>query len=84
MSVAIHRSNVRAGLEPRREPYWGPPLEPGRFIGFRKIDAQRGSWVARVRTEPQFGLGVRGRYGPSGEFGQCGTRSPRVCPQRSA
>lgn len=51
MSIAIHRTNTRQKLAPRREPYWAAPLEPGRFIGFRKIDSARGSWVARARTE---------------------------------
>jgi hypothetical protein len=26
-------------------------MAPGRFLGFRKIDAQRGSWIARARTQ---------------------------------
>ncbi|MHB1813427.1 MAG: tyrosine-type recombinase/integrase [Steroidobacteraceae bacterium] len=51
MSKAIHKVSVRDKLAPRREPYWAAPLEPGRFLGFRKIDALRGSWVARARTE---------------------------------
>jgi hypothetical protein len=51
MSHSIHRANVRKKFEPRREPYWAAPLAPGRYIGFRKIDAERGSWIARARTE---------------------------------
>jgi integrase len=51
MSVSIHRSNVRTALKPRREPYWSAPIVPGRYLGFRRIDAQRGSWVARTRNE---------------------------------
>lgn len=58
MSKAIHQATIRAKLQPRREPYWGAPLEPGRFIGYRKMPHPKrpeivGSetWVARARTE---------------------------------
>lgn len=49
MSVALHKRNVRDALQPRREPYWAAPIEPGRFIGFRAIERKPGSWVARAR-----------------------------------
>lgn len=48
MAHEIHKTRVRQALQARREPYWATPLEPGRFIGFRKIDALRGSWIARA------------------------------------
>lgn len=51
MSVEIHKARVRESLEPRREPYWGAPLARGRVLGYRKIDATTGSWVARMRNE---------------------------------
>ena len=51
MSVKIHQSSVRVSLEPRREPYWAAPMEPGRYLGFRKIAGKPGSWIARARTE---------------------------------
>jgi len=58
MSKAIHQASVRAKLPARREPHWGPPLEPGRFIGYRKmVDPKKAkivtseTWVARARTE---------------------------------
>jgi integrase len=51
MSRPIHKVHVRRDLTPRREPFWAAPLAPGRYIGFRKIDAERGSWVARARSE---------------------------------
>jgi site-specific recombinase XerD len=51
VSEKIHQSKIIASLEPRREPYWAAPISKGRFIGFRKIDAQRGSWIARARDE---------------------------------
>jgi hypothetical protein len=51
VSFSIHKRNVRDGLDPRREPYWAAQIKVGRFVGFRKIDAQRGSWIARARDE---------------------------------
>ncbi len=49
MSEAIHKRNVREALPPRREPYWSTPVAPGRFLGFRVIAKDRGSWIARAR-----------------------------------
>lgn len=51
MSQQLHKVSVRKALDARREPYWAAPIAPGRFLGFRKIDAERGSWIARARTE---------------------------------
>ncbi len=51
MALEIHKVRVRAVLKPRREPYWGPALGRGQALGFRKIDAETGSWVARMRDE---------------------------------
>jgi len=51
MSQQLHKVRIRSHLAPRREPYWAAPLALGRFLGYRKIDAVRGSWVARARTE---------------------------------
>lgn len=51
MAHELQKIRVRAALPPRREPYWGPPLARGRSLGFRKIDAETGSWVARMRNE---------------------------------
>jgi site-specific recombinase XerD len=50
-SHSIHKVLVRRALSPRREPYWAAPLAQGRYIGFRKIDNERGSWIARARAE---------------------------------
>ena len=47
----LHKVRVREALEARREPYWGAPLGRGRALGFRKIDAGTGSWIARMRDE---------------------------------
>ena len=51
MAHEIHKAKVRDRLEPRREPWWGAPLGRGQVLGFRKIDAERGSWIARKRDE---------------------------------
>lgn len=51
MAHEIHKVRVRDALEPRREPYWGAPLARGRVLGFRRINADTGSWVARMRNE---------------------------------
>lgn len=51
MATEIHKARVRDALTPRREPYWAVGIEKGCHIGFRKIDAERGSWIARRRNE---------------------------------
>jgi integrase len=45
----IDKAGVRKGLAPRREPYWGPPVERGLYVGFRRLE-HGGNWVARYRT----------------------------------
>lgn len=47
MQNAIHKVGVRTALEPRREPYWAPPLGLNQSMGYRKSADGRGSWVAR-------------------------------------
>jgi integrase len=47
----IDKAHVRKALPPRHEPYWGAPLGKGRTLGFRKITATSGSWIARMRSE---------------------------------
>lgn len=49
--MKLHLTRERAALTPRREPYWGAPLGNGRVLGFRKLDANTGSWIARMRDE---------------------------------
>ncbi len=51
MAHEIHKSTVRRKLAARREPYWAAPLASSRYIGFRKIGDERGSWIARARME---------------------------------
>ncbi len=51
MSYAIHLTSVRKGLEPRREPYWGAPIETGRYLGVRKLEDGTGTWIVRLRDD---------------------------------
>ena len=46
----IDKATVRKALPPRREPYWGAPVERGLFVGFRRLD-QGGNWVARYHGD---------------------------------
>lgn len=48
--VQIDKSTHRNKLDPRREPYWGAPIERGLFVGFRKTE-DGGTWIARQRDE---------------------------------
>ncbi|MDQ2971996.1 MAG: integrase, partial [Pseudomonadota bacterium] len=47
---AIHLSNVRAKLTPRREPYWAAPLERGLSLGVRKLP-DGATWIARLHDD---------------------------------
>jgi integrase len=52
MAYRIDQAKVRESLAPRiQEPYWGVPIERGRSLGYRKIAADRASWIARMRPE---------------------------------
>lgn len=44
---SIDKARTRAHLEPRREPYWGAPVDRTLFVGFRKLE-QGGTWIARI------------------------------------
>jgi integrase len=50
-SHQLQKASVVRALPPRREPYWAAPLSRGRFVGLRKIDARRATWIARYRNE---------------------------------
>ena len=50
MPTAIQSKTARNALKPRREPYWSR-IETGLFIGYRKLDAGQGTWIARRRLE---------------------------------
>ena len=47
---SIDKAGLRNRLQPRREPYWGPPVERGLYVGFRRLD-MGGNWVARYRSD---------------------------------
>ncbi len=51
MSHSIHSSDIRGKLTPRREPYWGPPIGRGRYVGVRKSKSDVCTWIARLRKE---------------------------------
>jgi integrase len=51
MAFLLHQSLVRNRLQPRREPYWGPPLAKGQHVGLRKITATTAAWIARYRDD---------------------------------
>lgn len=51
MAHELHKIKVRTALEARREPYWGPSVAGDLTLGFRKIDALRGTWIARMRND---------------------------------
>src|SRR5258708_9350869 len=50
MAHDISKTSVRNVLDPRREPYW-QRLETGMYIGFRKLEAGAGTWIARRRND---------------------------------
>lgn len=66
MALEIHKIKVRDGLKPRREPYWGPAVETGLTVGFRKIDDERGSWIARMPKEDPAKPKTRWQYSALG------------------
>jgi len=76
VSNSIHKSTVRAKLAPRREPYWSAPLEPGRFLGYRKMPdstnpkiVRSETWIARARTENTRGQRYKALGTVSDKFG---------------
>lgn len=48
--ISIDKATARNQLKPRREPYWGPPLAHGLFLGFRRAEFG-GTWIARLHDE---------------------------------
>jgi integrase len=48
---SLHLKSTRDALKPRREPYWGPPLDKGRHLGVRKTADGTCTWVARLRDD---------------------------------
>lgn len=50
MKQDITQAGYRKLLEPRREPYWHRHAS-GDYIGFRKLDDETGTWIARHRSK---------------------------------
>ena len=50
MAENINSKGGRSSLKPRREPYWSR-LSTGLYVGFRKLVAGEGTWIARSRME---------------------------------
>ena len=48
-SQQLHKISVLKALESRPAPHWAAPIARGRFIGYRKIAADKGTWIARMR-----------------------------------
>lgn len=50
MTTDITTAGGRKRLEPRREPYWHR-ISTGNFLGFRKLEDDTGTWIARHRDD---------------------------------
>jgi integrase len=50
-SHPLHKQSTLKAFAVRRDPYWGAPIARGRFVGYRKIAADRATWIARFRNE---------------------------------
>src|SRR6202046_2261384 len=48
-SQQLHKISVLKALEPRAALHWAAPIARGRFIGYRKIATDKGTWIARMR-----------------------------------
>ena len=46
----IDKATVRGKLAPRREPYWGAPIDRGLYVGFRRLE-MGGNWIARYHGD---------------------------------
>jgi hypothetical protein len=64
-NVSLDSRNGRSKLKPRREPFW-VKISKGQHLGYRRIDSQRGTWIARWRPINSSTLGRR-KYKSLGE-----------------
>jgi integrase len=64
-NAALDSRTGRSKLKPRREPFW-MKISKGQHLGYRRIDSQRGTWIARWRPINSSTLGKR-RYKSLGE-----------------
>jgi hypothetical protein len=44
----LESRSSRLGLTARGKPYWGPRLAPGLKLGYRRLKAGNGKWIAKV------------------------------------
>lgn len=65
MVTRIDTVGAREKLKPRREPYWHR-VRKGCFVGFRKMAAKGGSWIARSREEGP--ADAKQQFQPLGDF----------------
>lgn len=47
----LNKISVLDALPARHSPYWGPPIKPGKYIGYRKPATGWATWIARVRDD---------------------------------
>jgi integrase len=50
MATDLKSKTSRDKLQPRREPYWSR-VSDGLFVGYRRLEAGTGTWIARRRSE---------------------------------
>jgi integrase len=62
---ALDSRTGRSKLKPRREPFW-MKISKGQHLGYRRVDSQRGTWIARYRPINSSTLGKR-KYRALGE-----------------
>jgi integrase len=43
----LQKASALQKLDVRRDPYWGAPLARGQHVGYRKLDPERATWIAR-------------------------------------
>jgi integrase len=55
MAAEIHTKRGRDALPVRRDPHWGAPIVPRGVVGYRKLAAGPGSWIARTWDEERGG-----------------------------
>jgi integrase len=64
-NAALDSRTGRGKLKPRREPFW-MKIAKGCHLGYRRVDSQRGTWIARWRPINSSTLGKR-KYRALGE-----------------
>jgi integrase len=50
MATDLKSKTSRDKLQPRREPYWSR-VSDGLFVGYRRLEAGAGTWIARRRSD---------------------------------